>query len=349
MKPLVLSTPKNGGKRCPAFIGAGALDELPGIIENLPTVDRCVVLYDKGIELVANHVSDMLGNCAKIAVTSTEDSKSLDQVGRICEDLLLNKATLQTVLICIGGGMLTDLGGFVASVYKRGIRHVHVPTTLLAMADASIGGRTSINLGKVKNMIGGVHHPVAMVMDTDVLKTLPDDALSLGLIEGVKAASVLNAELFGWLEENIAALLEHDSDTLATYITHAVRLKFDVIEGSHRNAELPLYLHFGHTIGHAIEALTNFDITHGKAVSIGMTAELVIANSKATDRIVKVIEMLGLPIHIPPQLTSKDVWEVMKHDKLTIGDTVRLAVPLDIGTGILQPVTADQLTTFMTS
>ena len=338
MKKLNFTAPACPQINYPIIVEPGAIDQLPTLIENLLDVDLVVVLYDKALESIANRIADLFSGAALIAVPSGEGSKSLLQVERIVQDMLIKQASRRSVVINVGGGVLTDIGGFVASIYMRGIRFIHVPTSLLCMTDAAIGGTTSVNIGPVKNMVGTVCHPEAIVIDTDVLAGLPDEMLSDGMVEVVKMAAILNSEFFGWLEENMERVLGREEKALNICIQNAVRMKTEAMTKCDLDDEVRLYLNFGHTVGHAIEALSKLSLSHGKAVSIGMVCEMKIADSADFDRIVHLLEELGMPLDIPLTMNTHQLWDIMLNDKKTVGGDVRIAVPDTIGSGSVRSI-----------
>jgi 3-dehydroquinate synthase len=324
-------------ERYRVIVGSGAIADLPGLVESLHDVDRVIVLYDKGVEGIASKISSDLGGSEAIAVPRGEESKSLQQVERIVQDLLLKRATRNSILICVGGGMITDLGGFIAGVYMRGIRHIQVPTTMMAMADAAIGGKNSVNLGSIKSIIGAYTHPEGVVVDVNILAGLPDEHLRCGLVEVVKMATVWDKEFFGWLEENLSRVINREDEAVRVCIENAVRMKSEVVAKGDEN--IRMFFHFGHTVGLAVEALSLFSLPHGKAVSIGMVTEMEIAQVNERERVVKLLEILDVPTTIPVRTNPEKIWEVMLNDKKVKGDDVRIAVPKKLGQAELRTVT----------
>lgn len=342
MKPLKLTVPAQAKQTYHIVVDRNAIEEIAKLVKDIRDVDTCIVLYDKNIENVAEAISRSLGKCPMIAVPSGEQSKSLTQVSRIMEDMLLKGATRNSVLINVGGGMLTDLGGFIASVFMRGMRFVHVATSLLGMADASIGGKTGVDLGSMKNMIGTFAHPEAVIIDIDVLSSLPDEQLAEGLVEVVKMAAMVDSEFLGWLEENLHKVLDRDEQALTVCIQNAVRMKVEVVQKDEKDTGHRLWLNFGHTVGHAIEALSHFSVSHGKAVSIGMVCEMEMFNTKDKERVVALLEQLDMPTAIPLEYRTAELWEVMQNDKKVLGSDVRVAAPKSIGSGDVRTITFDE-------
>jgi len=335
-----VSIPARPRVKYPVIVDPQALEELPSFLETLHDVDRFVILYDAGLTEIADKVAERIDGAVRIAVPSGESSKSVAQVERIVQDLLLAHVSRKSVIINVGGGMVTDLGGFVASVFMRGIRYINIPTSLMGMVDAAIGGKVYINAGPVKNMIGNVWHPQAVLVDVDILAGMPDRLLRDGLTEVIKMAVMLDSEFFGWFKEHIDLLLEGDRDVLTKTVEHAARLKVEVVSSSEEGGGRML-LNFGHTIGHALEALTNFKLSHGEAVSIGMVCEMQLIDFADQKRVRDMLETLGMPVDLPMDTDVRAMWDIMKNDKKGVAGDVRIAVPTKIGDGVVQTLTRD--------
>jgi 3-dehydroquinate synthase len=184
-------------------------------------------------------------------------------------------ADRDSILLAFGGGIIGDLTGFLAAIYMRGIRYVGIPTTILAMVDSSLGGKTGVNLLAGKNLIGSFHHPLAVLTDIDTLGTLPAAELRAGLQESIKSGIIYNAKLFRYLEQNAGVVLAAEPSSLARVITASVKVKADVVSKDEKESGLRMILNFGHTIGHAIEAATGYrKLLHGEAVAWGSIAAL---------------------------------------------------------------------------
>ena len=209
---------------------------------------------------------------------SGESHKRLASVESLAQQLATTGADRDSLLLAFGGGVLGDMTGFLAAIYMRGIRYVQVPTTLLAQVDSSIGGKTGVNLVAGKNLIGSFHHPQAVFADTDLLGTLPPAQLRAGLQESIKAGIIYDAKLFRYMEQNAETILSRDPKALAHVVAASVRVKADVVSKDEKESGLRMILNFGHTIGHAIEAATNYkQLLHGEAVGWGSIAALNVA------------------------------------------------------------------------
>ncbi len=216
---------------------------------------------------------------------SGESHKRLSAVESLAQKLALAGADRDALLIAFGGGVIGDITGFLAAIYMRGIRYVQVPSTFLAQVDSSVGGKTGVNLLAGKNLIGSFNHPQAVLADTDLLRTLPPAQLRAGLQESIKAGIIYDAKLFAYLEKNAPAILaKKPSESALTHVvTASVRVKADVVEQDEKESGLRMILNFGHTLGHAIEAATNYkQLLHGEAIAWGSIAALHVARSRGT-------------------------------------------------------------------
>ncbi len=342
MHTLRLTPPARSNPGTDILIGAGALNIPKNLLKHC---DRVAVLYDAGVESIALKVVHGIGECVRIPVKSGDASKSLAEVDRVISVLLKNSCTRKTLLVCVGGGMITDLGGFVASVFMRGVPCVLVPTTLLGMVDAAIGGKTAVNTGSAKNMIGTMTHPRAVCIDTDLLQTLPDAQFREGLSEVIKIAAVVDAPLFGWLEEIMHALLNRHAEIMEECVIRAVSAKVKIVEADEHDRDERLLLNFGHTVGHAVEALSRYTLSHGHCVSIGVVAEMKLTNFKDRGRIEKLLSQAQLPLEIPSDMKPDDLWNSMLSDKKNEVGTVRIAVPKRLGEGVVDTLTKENFLT----
>lgn len=252
-------------------------------------------------------------------VPSGETNKRLASIETLAQQLATAGADRDSLLLALGGGVIGDITGFLAAIYMRGIPYIQLPTTLLAQVDSSIGGKTGVNLVAGKNLIGSFHHPLAVLADTDLLRTLPPAELRSGLQESVKAAIIRDAKLFRYLEQNADAVLAGDAAALTRVVTASVRVKADVVSQDELENGLRMILNFGHTIGHAIEAATKYkQLLHGQAVGWGSIAAAHLSLSRGAitqkqfDRIVGLILLYG-PL---PAFTAKAATLVA----LTAGD-----------------------------
>ena len=208
---------------------------------------------------------------AECILPAGETHKTLPTLSRIFDELVSKKMNRDATLLALGGGVVGDMAGFAAACYQRGVGFVQIPTTLLAQVDSSVGGKTGVNHPGGKNLIGAFHQPLAVIADTDTLRSLPDRELKAGLAEVIKYGCVWDPPLFDWLETNMERLLARDGGALAHAIARSCEIKAVIVAKDEREQNLRAILNFGHTFGHAIESATNYETyLHGEAVGLGM-------------------------------------------------------------------------------
>ncbi|MDD5751001.1 MAG: 3-dehydroquinate synthase [Candidatus Peribacteraceae bacterium] len=324
-----------GRHEYPVVVGQGTITELPHLLKSLEPIDGMFIVFDENVREHAERVRTVLGEGSLISVPPGEASKSLKEVQRILRKLLDSGASRRSVLINVGGGMITDLGGFSASIYMRGIRCIHVPTTFLGMVDASIGGKTGVDFDEMKNVIGHYHHPSAVVEDTDFLSDLSQHHLCEGLVEVIKIAVMCDAGFFSFLEEHVKEILRKDAALLEQCICRAVELKASVVKGDERDDGKRMFLNFGHTIGHALEAASSFRISHGEAVGIGMVAEMNLVRSSDVERVRMLLREIDMPTEMPEEYGMETLLPLMRRDKKNTAAGIRMAVPRVLGKGEL--------------
>src|SRR4029079_17991845 len=243
-----------------------------------------------------------------------------------------------TIIIAVGGGVIGDLAGFVAATYARGLSFVQIPTTLLAQVDSSVGGKVGINLPAAKNIVGAFWQPAGVLIDLDVLKTLPEREFRSGLAEVVKYGVIMDAEFFAYLEQNADAISRRDGDALEQIIAQSCRLKAEVVTQDEREETgRRAILNYGHTFCHAIEQVSGYgQFLHGEAVAIGMICasrlaeKLARIDSAVTQRQKTLLKRLSLPVEIPP-LKEDALLAAMQHDKKTVGGRLRFVLPTRLG------------------
>ena len=290
---------------------------------------------------------------AVLFLPAGETHKRMAEVERLSTELALAGADRSSLLIAFGGGIVGDVGGFLAAIYMRGIDYIQVPTTLLAQVDSSVGGKTGVNLSAGKNLVGSFHHPRAVFADVTLLETLPERELRAGLFESIKAGIIRDASLFRFLEREREAILKCDSAALKRVISASVRMKAEVVGIDERESGLRMILNFGHTIGHAIEAATGYKkLLHGEAIAWGMLAALHISRSrgmlqeKNAARIEKTIHAYG-PL---PRFRARvpDLLAAAGHDKKNRGGMRRFVLCEGIGSAVVvENVTEAEMITAM--
>ena len=284
-----------------------------------------------------------------IAVPTGERSKNLSAAAMLYSRLARFRLDRYGTLIAMGGGVIGDLAGFVAATYMRGIQLVHVPTTLLAMVDSSIGGKTGVNHARVKNLVGAFYQPALTVADVRMLATLPARELRSGLAEVIKTAVIGDAALFEFLEQHLPAVLRRETAALVEVISRCAAFKARVVEVDEREQSERRILNYGHTIGHAVEAAAGFRrLTHGEAIAIGMALEarmaqrLGVAGAEVVERQDTLLVRAGLPTKLG-RVNRSAVWRAMALDKKIRDGVLRCALPVGIGEVIREQEVPDTL------
>jgi 3-dehydroquinate synthase len=241
------------------------------------------------------------------------------------------------VIIGLGGGVVTDLAGFVAATYLRGVRYLSLPTSLLGMVDAALGGKTGVDTAHGKNLVGAFHQPAAVLADLRTLGTLPAGELDNGLAETVKHAMIADAALLDLLIEQRTALRELKPDVLLDVVSRSVQIKLDTVAADEQDHGVRQALNFGHTIGHALERVTDYALGHGQAVAIGACVEADAAvragllDAAARDKLIDTLESLGLPTRLPAGVDRSALLDSLLVDKKNRGGEVRYALPDGVG------------------
>lgn len=266
-----------------------------------------------------------------------EPRKRMAEVEALCEQMVQAGGDRSSAVIAFGGGIVTDVAGFAAAVFMRGIPVLQIPTTLLAQVDAAVGGKTGVNLVAGKNLVGSFHQPLAVLIDPEVLKTLPEREYRAGLYEILKCGVIRDAKLFHLLEQNPEKVFAHDAATEDRIIADAVRIKAEVVTADEREGDLRRILNFGHTIGHALEAETKYEtFLHGEAVAFGMQAATALAertvklDSKEAAQISSVIRSYG-PIPSLNGIRAANLFNRLVADKKTVQGKVHFVLPVRIG------------------
>jgi 3-dehydroquinate synthase len=265
-----------------------------------------------------------------------ERSKTLSQLEKLASKLVSRGADRQSVILALGGGVVGDVAGFLASVFMRGIPVVQIPTTLVAQVDSAIGGKTGVNLKSGKNLLGTFHQPLAVLADPDVLATLPEREYRSGLFEAMKYGVIRNPAIFELMEANRDALLGRDGALLETLITECIRVKADVVSADERESGERRILNFGHTIGHALEAETDYkQFLHGEAVGWGMIAATMIgAGMQITDPLTaqRIIGLVRAYAPLPRvDVNSEGIAKRLLSDKKTVDGVPHFILPTSIG------------------
>ena len=312
------------------------------LAEYLPSGKQIIVIADTNI---IKYYGDFFHKWAVIEISSCEHNKTLDTVAHIYQCLLDNNADRSSFIVAVGGGIVCDVAGFAASTFMRGVPFGFVSTTLLSQVDASVGGKNGVNFAGYKNMAGTFNQPRFVLCDTEMLQTLPEREFISGFAEIVKAAAIRNAELFDYLEQNAEKAIARDPEVIRHLVIESVKIKADVVQQDEREQGLRRILNFGHTFGHAIEALTGF--SHGEAVSIGMiiAAHLSIAKSAFPKshlaRLEKLLVRLELPVTTDAQ--PEAIFKALQKDKKREDSNIHFVTLEKIGNAIINSISLNEL------
>lgn len=332
------------GEAYQALVGFNLLDQVGSTIAKEVSRTRCAIISDTNIaaifgERVTNSLTNAGFHPVLITIPAGEQFKTLEQAGKICDEMIAAGLDRHSFVVGLGGGVIGDLSGFVAAIFHRGIPHVQIPTTLLAMVDSSIGGKTGVSTRAGKNLLGTVHPPLLVIDDLDVLKTLPPREFKQGFAEIIKQAIVADAKMFADLK-NFAA---GDALALQGLIQRNVEIKSRIVAKDEldRTGERAI-LNFGHTIGHGIERAGNYQIfLHGEAISLGMVAASAIAIKRSgltrteRDEIVELLRKFDLPTCLPKDFPRQDVFKALMFDKKFERGEIRFVVTSKIGSAHL--------------
>ncbi|MDN3482030.1 3-dehydroquinate synthase [Arthrobacter sp. APC 3897] len=314
-------------------IGNGLLDRLPAMLGE--RVRRVLVIHPRALRATGDTVRDELAATGLTAVTAeipdAEEGKHI-QVASFCWQVLgQNDFTRSDAVVAVGGGAVTDLAGFVAATWLRGIKVVHIPTSLLGMVDAAVGGKTAINTAEGKNLVGAFHPPAGVLADLDALATLPKNELLSGMAEVIKCGFIADPAILDLVEGNPEAVGDGASDVVRELVERSVAVKAEIVSADLREAGRREYLNYGHTLGHSIELAERYQWRHGAAVSVGLVFAAELGrmvgrlDDAAADRHKTILESLGLPVTY-----RKDRWSAlldgMRRDKKSRGDLLRFVV-----------------------
>jgi 3-dehydroquinate synthase len=327
-----------GERSYAVHIGPGMLDEAGLLLQDLGFSDRAVIVTHPNLKkLYGGMLEESLASrgfrVTVLEVPEGEEQKSLETAGRLYRELTDAFAERTTPILALGGGVIGDLTGFVAATYLRGVPFVQVPTSLLAQVDSSIGGKVAVNHGSMKNKIGAFYQPRVVIADIDVLKTVD---ITDGLAEAIKYGVILDAGFFSYLERNIDRIKARDAKAMETVVYRSAKTKADVVSQDETDMGFRAILNYGHTVGHAVESVSDFGITHGQAVAIGMVAAAKISQRMGmisdadVARIRGLIVRAGLPVELP-FLEITRLMHAMKHDKKVLQGRIRFVLPQTIG------------------
>ncbi|GAB2890427.1 3-dehydroquinate synthase [Microbulbifer echini] len=330
-----------GERSYPIVIGSKLLGDSQYLLPYIRGRQVCVVTNETVAPLYLAQLLDGLSDFDKFDVVELPDGeafKTLETLNRIFDTLLEQRHNRSTTLIALGGGVVGDMCGFAAACYQRGVDFIQVPTTLLAQVDSSVGGKTGVNHPLGKNMIGAFYQPRLVLADMDTLGTLPEREFSAGIAEVIKYGLICDAPFFHWIESNIDALLIRDPRALAYAVDRCCRDKAEVVASDEREGGRRAILNFGHTFGHAIEAVQGYGRwLHGEAVAAGMVMALELSrlqggvDSELLERVCNLLQRAQLPQRSPEDMRVDDFLRVMQVDKKVIDGKLRLVLLRALG------------------
>lgn len=317
----------------PVYLGAGLLDDLPAFADRHLQGRRMAVITDRN---VARAVQTPL-EVPTLLIAPGEQSKTRRKWAELTDKLLDLGFGRDSSVVALGGGVVGDLAGFVAATLLRGVPWLQVPTTLLAMVDASVGGKTGVDTSHGKNLVGAFHPPVAVVADPYVLRTLPDPVYRAGLAEVVKHGLVADAGYLSWMEREVEGIGRRDEALLTRMIHRSIEIKAQIVSEDEFETGRRAVLNAGHTVAHAIESVSGFAVSHGEAVAIGLVAEAALAEEMGLSQpglregLRDLLQALGLPVTLPGDFKVDDLLVAMGHDKKNRDGRIRFALPVGAG------------------
>jgi 3-dehydroquinate synthase len=342
---MTISLPAGGPRLSELVIGPGALDELPRDLSTRLGRRRAYWIWDATVRNLWGERLPALGGGVRehpepIVFAGSEANKRLSSVEELARKLVEAGADRDSVLVAVGGGVTGDVVGFLASIYMRGIPVFQVPTTLLAQVDSSVGGKTGVDLPEGKNLLGSFHQPAVVWMDPRFLETLPAVELRQGMAEVIKTAMIGDAQLWEYLEEHHESILRRNPEAVSLIVTACCTFKAKVVEADEKEGGYRRILNFGHTIGHALERLSDYRMHHGDAVSVGMAAAAELSRrmgrlpAEAASRLEKLCRAWDLPVRVPPGSEPDAIVAALRSDKKRVGDVLHFILPVRIGEAI---------------
>ena len=330
----------------PIIIRQGLLDEIGNELQRNPFAKRYGVIADDHVAaLFGERLLASLKNngieAEMITFAQGEGSKNLATVAELSSSLARSGFDRKDGLLALGGGVTGDITGFVAACYMRSIPFAQVPTTLLAQVDSSVGGKTGVDIPEGKNLVGAFYQPKAVYIDSQILQQLPENELLNGLAEVIKYGVIYDRDFFNFLEMSRKDILALDLKVLEVVIARCCKIKAAIVEADEKESDLRRILNFGHTIGHAVEAVSEYRLAHGLCVAMGMVAAAELAvlkgilDSREKERIKNQIYEFGLPVTIPLEYDRARIQEYLLTDKKTIGGKVFFVLPTKIGKVII--------------
>ena len=361
MKPVIVNVSlsrKLNNLSYPIYLGNNLLSKSENIIKSFVQNRKVILIHDNFFSLKKKNNHDFL-NFVKIiqhlsktvnfiGIPGGDKTKNISQLNFILEKSLSFEIDRSSLIIAFGGGVIGDIAGFAASIVLRGIDYIHVPTTLLAQVDSSVGGKTGINSSKSKNLIGSFHQPIAVISDLDMLKTLPKREFLAGLVEVIKYGLIHDVEFFNAVENNYKDILNYDESKLKYVISNSCKIKYEIIKNDEKENGKRALLNLGHTFGHAIESFGKYNgtIIHGEAISIGiclafkLSTELGYCSRSETERVFNLFKKLTLPTSLKDiknlSITPLEMLKKFKYDKKNKNDQLTFILNKKIGKSFIK-------------
>ena len=328
---------KRDGRACYRIWLEPDLAQLPAALGELRVENRrlCIVTDTSVAKLCAERLQEVLKDCCRevslFVFPAGEEHKTLDTVRRLYEHLIVHKYDRKDLLVALGGGVVGDLTGFAAATYLRGIDFIQMPTTLLSQVDSSIGGKTGVDFDAYKNMVGAFHMPRLVYMDLSTLKSLPPRQFSSGMAEIIKHGLIQDRTYYQWLSDRSQAVMAGDYDALLSMIGESCRIKQHVVEEDPTEQGIRAWLNFGHTVGHAVEKLMDFQMSHGECVAVGCAAAARLSCSRGflseadCGKIEHLFGLYGLPVRVQG-LAPEDILRTTRMDKKMEAGAIRFVL-----------------------
>lgn len=353
MNALETITVELGSRSYPIYIGEGLLETPLLLKKHLVTKQVHIVSNETIAPLFLGKLIAGLGPSISVTTTVLPDGekyKNLAYLNNIFDDLLENRCNRQVTLIALGGGVIGDMTGFAAASYQRGVNFIQIPTTLLSQVDSSVGGKTGVNHRLGKNMIGAFYQPQCVLIDTQVLSSLPVREMSAGIAEIIKYGAICDQRFFEWLEKNMSGLLDKNVHALSYAIKTSCEKKAEVVAKDEKESGIRATLNFGHTFGHAIESHMGYgQWLHGEAVAVGMclaaelSCEMGLINRKDALRVRDLCKRAKLPVDKPTGMQAAEFIRYMKVDKKNVTESIRLVLLSVLGQAIISDDASEEI------
>jgi 3-dehydroquinate synthase len=345
MKKISLKLERNEDHSLNILIGQNLNTEILKYLTKTQIGKKYAIIADATTyKLYGKYFSNFLRtnniHCETLFFTPGEKSKNLQTIEKLANEMIFRKFDRKDAIIALGGGVVGDISGFLASIYMRGIPYIQIPTTLMAMSDSSIGGKTGVDLESGKNLLGTINQPKAIFIDTEYLKTLPLKQIKNGLSEIIKYGVIKDEKMFNFIEQKKNSIIKLDTPSIVHIIEKSAAIKAKIVEEDEKEEGRRMILNYGHTYGHAIEKISGYKLLHGYAISIGMVmtnkmaVEKGLMKKKDAERIKKLLKDVGLPTTTMKKPSMKDLLP----DKKKSGDNINFILPTKIGNVIIEKI-----------